>query len=1349
MAANNFENTYRRNLIYVFEIQDAAHQGKLKVGKASIGIDTPSDQLCPNCHALNVAAKARIDAYTQTAGIKYKLLHTELAERIEINSNGEKVLKAFKDTQVHQVLENSNIKRVRIDETTGQEWFEVDIETVRRAISAVKKGKATLSPSGKILTAPIIFRPEQEDCINQAVKWFKKEDRFLINAKMRYGKTFVGLEIVKRLKFKKTIIVTHRPVVNAGWYVDFQKIFAGKNFEYGSKGKASLEQLLSSDCDGFVYFASIQDLRESKDKNGRFVKNQKIFEEDWDCVIVDEAHEGTKTPLGDTTIKDLIKNEGPDKTTKNTKLLALSGTPFNILDDYDEKSIYTWDYIMEQEAKSGWDKNHFGDANPYDDLPELKIYTYDLGKSLKLNSYITIEDKAFNFREFFRTWTGDIHKDHEPMPNSAQIGDFVHENDVRSFLNLMTQEDPDSAYPFANDEYRDLFRHTYWMIPGVEAGRALTKLLRKHPVFGSGAFEIVNVAGDGNVEDKNGEALQMVQNAIKRANKINGYTITLSCGKLSTGVTVPEWTGVFYLAGSFSTSASSYLQTIFRVQSPANINGKVKSVGYVFDFAPDRTLKMIAESVKISSRAGKTTNGDTKILGKFLNYCPVISIRGSQMKPYNTSQLLQQLKRAYADRVVRNGFDDNNLYNDELLKLTEIEVNKFNDLKKIVEKSSAANQTNKIDINKTGLTDEEFEEKERLEKKKRQRKELTEEEQKTLEQLKKAKEQRSTAISILRQISIRMPLLIYGAEVPFSEDIDLKTFVELVDDTSWNEFMPIGVTKSKFKEFQKYYDNEVFIVAGKKIRSMAKEADLLLPAQRVAKIANLFSLFKNPDKETVLTPWRVVNMHLSDTLGGWTFFDSEFTKEVDQPRLVIQENITEKIFKSENAKFLEINSKTGLYPLFVAYSLFRYKLDNVPQNEQSIEIQYQIWKTIVKNNIFIMCKTPMAKSITKRTLLGYRTGKVNAHSCNDLINTLKNKPDLFIKKVKNPYYWKAGGVNEMNFTAIVGNPPYQIMDGGGKGYSAKPVYNLFVKQAKKLKPDYISLITPSRWFSGGKGLDDFRDEMLHDRSIAKIIDYVDNEELFHGVSIVGGVNYFLWDKSYSDDCEVTSIRGEDKTTIKRDLAEHDIFIRNNRSITIINRMKSSSCKKMNEIVYPRNVFGISSDIKGASSESNEFPTPLFSSHKSNSMGISYISPSLISKNHDLIKKFKVIMGKVVPRGGEVGVDPKDGYRVTSTIQVLYPGAVFSDSYLLLASFDSEMEAENFAKYMSLKFPRFLLHETYSSMNISKNSFRFVPFLDYTREWTDNDLYDYFDVTNEERTLIEGMIRPMEYVMNKT
>ena len=1333
-----FKNAFEYKVIYVFTIDDKAHKGLVKIGDATLHTDTPIDQLSPDCRELNQAALKRIKAYTNTAGLTPHLLHSEVAVRTVKDKDGSLKVEAFRDHHVHEVLKNSGIDNVQPGESSGKEWFPVDMETAQKAIDAVKHNYANLSNTDVIRHAPIIFRPEQAECITKVVKHFKKADRFLINAKMRYGKTFVSLEIVKQCKFKKTIILTHRPVVDAGWYEDFTKIFYGMNdYIYGSKATGyTVEQLLESGK-SFIYFASIQDLRGSSEVGGKFDKNDTVFKTIWDCVIVDEAHEGTTTALGEDTVKAVVK-EG-----SGTKLLALSGTPFNILTDYDEDSIYTWDYIMEQECKSEWDKLHFGDHNPYDELPELRIYTYSLGDILKNSNYITFEDKAFNFHEFFRVFTGDFSVDYADMPVEAEIGDFVHEADVWSFLNLMTKEDEKSQYPYSNEEYRSLFKHSLWMVPGVKEARALKKLMLKHPVFGNGMFDIVNVAGSGDEEEKSEEALKKVRSAIKSAKKADTYTITLSCGKLTTGVTVKEWTAVFMLAGSYSTSASNYLQTIFRVQSPCNEDGKIKETAYVFDFAPDRTLKMVSSAVQVSSRAGKTKIGDKQIMGKFLNYCPVIAVSGSEMQEYSAAKLLQQLKRAYADKVVRNGFDDVNLYNDELLRLNQVDIKKFDELKGIIGTSKAAPKANDITVNDQGLTNEEYEEQEKLKKKKK--KDLTPEEKARLEELKKKKKIRNDAISILRGISIRMPLLIYGADIPYDEEITLDRFVDIVDDSSWDEFMPNGVTKSKFKEFQKYYDEEVFIAAGRRIRNITKDADTLDPTERVKKIAGLFSYFKNPDKETVLTPWRVVNMHMSDCLGGWCFYDETFSEDgqLDFPRFVDRGKVTSDVFGKLETQILEINSKTGLYPLYVTYSAYMRKLQEYAVDELTIKDKQDIWLQTVSENIFVICKTPMAKTITKRTLAGYNEVKINAHYFDNLINIMKNKPQQFTSKILKPSYWKYRGKN-MKFNAIVGNPPYQQMDGGNRN-SSSPVYQFFVSQAKNISPDYVSMITPSRWFAGGKGLDDFRKEMLNDKHLEMIFDYVDSNDCFKGVDIAGGVNYYLWNSKYNGLCNFTSIRGRQVDTMQRDLGEYDILIRNNASVKLLRRIIASPDKSMEDVVGTRNTFGINTDEHGVNKQDSVNSLVLACSQKGNNIAFAYVSPNKITKGHDYINKYKVAIGRSVPRNGEVGVDPSVGYRAITTVHIFMPNTVFTDTYLLLSSFSTLEEAENFAKYMTLKLPRFLLHETYTSMAISKNNFRFVPYLDYSKSWTDQELYSRYSCSEEEIKLVDSMMRPLEYV----
>lgn len=1352
---SQFKSTFDYKLIYVFRINDDNHKGLLKIGDATVHTSKSLSELVPNCKELNVAAKGRINTYTKTASIPYELLHTEIATYTVLDNGIEKV-KAFRDKKVHDVLIRSSIERHIFNiENQGTEWFKTDLETAKRAIQAVKNGQASLNPDDiSEDNSPIIFRPEQKEAIKATIKQFKVGDRMLWNAKMRFGKTLSALQVAKEMGFKKTLIFTHRPVVSDGWYEDFKKIFRNTDYVFGSKTKGETIDNLADTDKPFVYFASMQDLRGSSAVGGKFDKNEFVFLIDWDYVVVDEAHEGTQTTLGQKVFQAIL-----DNTDKKPKMLELSGTPFNLLSDFKENEIYTWDYIMEQCAKHDWPLKHFGDSNPYEELPQLEIFTYDLDKTLP--GYIDVADGAFKFRELFRTWTGDMNKDFKPVPEGVNIGDFVNKNDVWAFLNLLTKADSDNNYPFSTEEYRSYYKHTLWMVPGVKEAKALSRLMQTHPVFGSGAFKIVNVAGDGDEEQNFSDALQAVRDAIGQ-DPDDHYSVTISCGRLTTGVTVPEWTAVLMLSGTFYTSTANYLQTIFRVQTPANINGRMKERCSVFDFAPDRTLKMVAEAGHLSSKAGNTSN-DRIIMGEFLNYCPVIAIDGSTMQPYNVDGLLQQLKKAYTDKVVKNGFDDKNIYNDNLLKLDDIELQDFETLKKIVGTSKQTEKVKDVNINNQGFTDEEYAEIARIEKK--PKKERTPEELAKLEEIKKKKDNAQKAMSILRGISIRIPLLIYGAEVPVDKEITVDNFVDLIDDSSWNEFMPNGVTKDVYRKFAKYYEQDVFVAAGRQIRNLALAADELSPLERVQKIAEQFAMFKNPDKETVLTPWRVVNMHMSDCLGGWCFYNEAFTETLDEPRFVDRGDVTQDTFANIDAKILEINSKTGLYPLYVTYSIFRKRLDSIPVAERTLEKQYELWIKTIEENVFVICKTPMAKSITKRTLLGYRKGKINAHAFDDLINQLKEKPQQFREKVLRGSTW---GKKEsvMKFNAVVGNPPYQeeIIQADSKSNAQNPrtnVFHYFQLAAMQLTEKYTSLIFPAvRWIhQSGKGLKKFGKDLINSKTLTKLYLYTNSKDIFPGIDIPDGLSMLLTDKSKTVDGfdYVYCIKNE-HFSMQMDNPGDELMTINPRHISITEKIKrfveEQKIEYLHNNILPRSLFGIESDfIENNSSIAEPYDSSknvdyskcikLLTNDKAGPAGRSawFIVPKeVVTESREYIEQWQVVVSSAHP-GGQEGRD--------NQLTIIDNHSAFGRARVALKSFMSEEEAVNFSKYVKsnmIKYAFLLTDEALSSLG------KYVPdilnyhsdngIIDFNSN-IDNQLYELIKLSAEEIAFIESMIRPME------
>ena len=1314
-----YKSTFKNSLIYIFRINDTAHKGCVKIGEAT----APDGFFDPNSKELNDAAKKRINSYTKTAGIKYELLYTEATAYIK---NGHWM--SFNDKQVHDLLLRSNIKKECFG-TNANEWFHCDLETAKNAIKAVKNGQSSLTPNQKSeKKSPVDFRPEQQRAIEQTKRVLKNGKKMLWNAKMRMGKTLTSLQVVKEMKFHRTIIVTHRPVVDDGWYNDYNKIFYEDDTQwlYGSKnrGESNFKKLERSGKN-FIYFASMQDLRGSKRVGGDFDKNNEIFDTQWDLVIIDEAHEGTQTELGKNVQIQLVKDK--------TKLLNLSGTPFNLLEteEYNEDNTFTWDYVMEQQAKQEWAVQHPGDPNPYEELPKLNILTFNLGK---LAAQYQDEDKAFNFTEFFKT---------------DDRGNFVYKADIANFLDIISSNKGETLYPFSSEEYREFFHHTFWIVPGVKEGKALAEMLRVHSVFGS--YKIVNVCGKEDEETK-GDPLEEVRNSITDHPE-DTYTITLSCGKLTTGVTVKEWTAVLYLAGSKNTSPAAYMQTIFRVQSPGRIGGKMKTDCYVFDFAPDRTLKMIAQTAKVSAKAGEADREDRIIIGDFLNFCPIISYDGTQMQKYNVDQMMQQLKRVYVDKVVNTGFDDGNLYSRKLYNLSNVELESFANLREIIGQTKANKQTKGIDINNQKFDKEDYDK--ARQKAQRQGKKLTQKQLEQLAEQQKKRRQRDIAVSILRGISIRMPLLLFGAKLDNEdENISLDRFVSLVDDKSWAEFMPLGVSKDKFAEYKKYYDEDIFSAAGKQIRQLALAADKMPVLQRIQRITQIFESFRNPDKETVLTPWRVVNMHLSDTVGGYCGFSPDFPQHADltEPRFVDRGLVSQRLFENANVKILEINSKSGLYPLYMAYSVFRHRLRVFHEgrrslfSKSSIEDEKHVWRSVLAENIFVICKTEMARSITIRTLCGFdKTMKANTYVYNDLLEQITKNQSQFIKTLS------SGGIfpqikNNMKFDAIVGNPPYQQMDGGGNA-SAINIYNYFVDISRTITPKYISMIMPARWYAGGKGLDDFRASMLQDSHIEVMYDYPNPKDCFPNTNISGGICYFLWNDDYDGDCKYTNVVNGIKETAKRRLNENEIFVRYNRAVSVIRKIMSKNFVSITTIVYARNPFDLDSSVRGDSNPRKTDDLKVYTSK-----GEGYLRKNSVQSNTDLIGKYKLAMGKVL--SGHIGeTDASGQVKVITTLMPLAPNEVTTDSYLIIGAFKTQEEASNILSYFKTKLLRFLLLQSLVSMNISRGNFRFVPLQDFTShsdiDWSkavaeiDVQLYKKYQLTNEEINFIESMIKPME------
>ncbi len=1370
--------TAQINVIYILSRKGL--DGLLKVGMTRI--DVPLFvKYAPNAPELIQKVKERYSGDAVTLAIDFDILHAELA----IDSDG---LHTFTDKEVHHVLERSGYKKAPINNGIGiaQEWFEVDLDHAIAAIQALKEGREKID--GPVKEKPksieIHFRDEQKAAIAQTLSHFKIADRMLWNAKMRFGKTLCTLQVILDMDVERVLILTHRPTVRSGWFEDFRLLSGHKNhahFHYGSKNGKDINQCDEGDCVGkdfktltkdldtdkthFIYFASIQDLRgkdsepteeevEALEKEWK-KSNREIFSTRWDLVIIDEAHEGTQTPLGKAVINELQRRNQP-------KMLYLSGTPFNILDQFSSEEIYTWDYVMEQDAKERWPKEHPDERNPYEGLAQLKIFAYNLGEEFgrKHPEYTKSDEDFFNFAEFFRVFTGKEEEDGIAMPQTAKVGDFVHEDDIVAFLDLLCKEDEKNNYPFSTPTFRDALLHTLWMVPSVKSAKRLAELINEHRLHTEFGLQVVNVAGqedkiaptdDANAPKKKQDPLQRVKSAIAGcdgSDPLKRGTITLSCGRLTTGVSVPEWTGVFMLSGGEKTSAAGYMQTIFRGQTPFK-NGMIKRECYAFDFAPDRTITVVDDFIKISYRASSNASrqsfknsSSATYTETCLQFLPIIAIDGGEERPYNAKQFIQDVNRAYADHVISQGFKSRKLFQN-LLGFTEDDHKLLDEIGNVIGNGGSLAGNGSVDISRNNLTGE------NAPTRKSGKGNSGNSGKSGKKPKKKNEDQIRHSVAVLELIMVRLPLLLFGA-VDDAEKLSLDNLTadEFIDQESWNEFMPRGFSKESFQKIQHLLRLDVLIAATQKLIQETRKIDELTIEQRTAEMARKLTVFRFPDKETVLTPWRVVNMHLADTIGGYDFYDEAHRCELPAPRLVSHEGVTDDVFGTPDAKVLEINSKSGVYPLWLAYTFWRRRKEQTyGQAETTLEQEWQLWADVLRDNLFVVCKTRMAQKITRRVLAGYRDAvPTNLATIDGLANLLKDpkQHDDIVKKILNPktYSNNIKSKTMLNFNAVVGNPPYQIMDGGA-GVSARPVYNLFVDLAKLLKPQNISMIMPAKWYTDGKGLGTFRETMLNDKRIAKLVDFTDSRDCFENVDIAGGICYFLWRKDYNGLCEFVSKHQGQNSSSMRELSADESFIRHVEAIDIINKVRKISEKFYSSKVSTRKPFGLATNV-----------VPLVEGDLvlKHNKGRGYYNASSVNIGKEMIPQWKVTISYLTAE--HAGQTDKEGRKkILSSLDILKPNEICTETYLVVDAFDTKEEAEHLHSYLRTRFVRFMISLLASTQHLSKEKFANVPLQDFTPssdiDWSasimeiDQQMYKKYGLTEEEVAFIEKMIKGME------
>ena len=572
----------------------------------------------------------------------------------------------FKDHIFHDYLvtvkhverkEDSNYKGNR-----KPEYFKITPDQAKEYLNEFKDLPNTIlknNDNALILNQSYSLREEQEQAVNLTIDIMSKEGRkeVLLNAKPRFGKTLTVYHYCKRENLKNILIVTNRPVIVTSWFNDYMKFLDTNTYKFVTKYKDDLDpeyclsvkewnELPNQEDYKLIEFISLQDLKGSKwfSKKG-INKLKEESNREWDILIIDESHEGVET----------FKTEVAFNQIKRQRTIYLSGTPFKQVasDKFEKGSIFNWTYADEQEKKANWDYD-IDDVNPYEELPRMNLFTFRLTDMFAKPSDLDSSDvdKYFDLNDFFA-----CNKD-----GKGSI--FVNDSDIDLFLDKLTQ---DPHYPFANPDFEEQINHSLWLLDRVNSAKALKRKLDNHPFF-KGRYKVVLAAGDGKTEDE--ETVDNPYKEVTQAISTNLKTITLSVGKLTTGVTIPEWSAVFMLCNV--KSPSLYIQATFRAQNPGIIKQTdgtytKKQNAYIFDFDPSRTLDIMdqyANDLYQDTAEGKgTKNQRLENIERLIKYFPIYGEdEKGEMVPYNSNDVVTIPSKIKAIEIVKHGFMSNLLF---------------------------------------------------------------------------------------------------------------------------------------------------------------------------------------------------------------------------------------------------------------------------------------------------------------------------------------------------------------------------------------------------------------------------------------------------------------------------------------------------------------------------------------------------------------------------------------------------------------------------------------------------------------------------------------------------------------
>lgn len=1299
---------------------------------------------------------------------EWKRIYPDLIKRFE-----EKAIIAdqiyFRDYSVHTYLE-SDLSKIRIKSSDigegvyfSNEFFkDTEVEDVVKAIEDIKishqvgiKRYEFYSVYNRLTQvfhykrqAIWKLRPNQQKAVNEFVRAINNgRVNLLMYAVMRFGKSFTSLCCALEMKSNITLVVSAKADVKDEWK---RTVESAGNFEgfifLESSDLLSNQKVIQESTDSknkVVVFLTLQDLQGDDIKE----KHSELFKSDIDLLIIDETHFGARAESFGAILRDEQKNismlidesvhkEDADIQLKslNAKIkLHLSGTPYRILmgSEFEKEDIISFvqfsDIVQEQEA---WDKENLvkDDVNewdnPYFGFPQMIRFAFNANKS-SIRKMNALKDSGvtFAFSALFEPIS--IKKDTKNNGHRK----FKHEAEILDLLQVIdgSKEDSNLLSFLDYDKIKEgkMCRHIVMVLPYCASCDAMESLIINNSAKfkNINEYQIVNISGvEGSSNYRNPND---IKNAIKSHEDENRKTLTLTVNRMLTGSTVEQWDTMIYLKDT--ASPQEYDQAIFRLQNQYVrtlssgtdlIKVNLKPQTLLVDLDPNRLFRM-QEQKSLIYNVNTEENGNSKLFDRIegeLRISPIIIMNNNKIHQIKAANILEAISNYNKNRSVI----------DEVADIpVDFSVLKDNLIRKVIESQSGFNSKGGLSIKPIeGEEDDLDVEDPSTESGEDTEKDKQEGDSKPSESLEKDE------INLEKKIQAYYQRILFFAFLSLDEVSSLDDIIAVIDNEEHKRISRnIFLDKDVLERLASLMDPFKRSSLDYKIQNISKLAsdESVAPIERVITSLNKFNRMSESE---IITPSRVCD---------------------DMVNLIPEEGLRDII--NDGYEFLDLASKSGEY----AVSLYIRLTEKMNYAHEK-----------VKNLIFSIPTSSIAYEFTRRfyEILDLNLENIAVQfNTYDLLEVTSGNNEIDYARIEKILSQKTkfsdislkgelkGGDEKVKFGAIVGNPPYQISDGGASA-SARPIYHEFVLIAKGLQADYISFITPTRWFAGGKGLDTFRDNMLSDKSIKELHDILTPEDIFPGTNNRGGVCYFLMDRrKTSEDVRVVTYKNLNVISDKVRpimISDIDIFIRDSFAIEILEKIFNKDySSNLSKIISSRKPFGIESNIvktRDFRLDKEGFTDPIICIGKNRIRG--FIERSTITSSLEWITKWKVY----IPRANNIGTELNDD---NLNAFVGEPESVCTESYMVVGA-DENLNKETaivIVKYFKTKFARYLHQQAKASQDASKKTYRFIPLVDFTTnsdiDWSktindiDIQLFDKYGLSEDEREHINNSIKAME------